>query len=209
MKQDLTPYGTDATYRTQPSLIGFLSLLVSLTLLIAAVGGYTYSRLRDEQRLETERTLTLIAEEKRHQLESWLARTRDDAQLYFSGQALLIQRLAAWEAGGRQDVALLEQARERIADIQEVRGWSGLAVLDTQGQPIITLGTTNIASHAEAVREVLAHPRLLPIDLDLNAQGQSEYGLLTPLTLPDGRLLGLAYLSWLADRRVSRVLAVG
>ena len=133
MQQDLTSYGTDASNQAQPSLIGFLSLLVILTLLIAALGGYAYSRLRDEQRQETERTLTLIAEEKRHQIENWLARTRDDAQLYFSGQALLIQRLAAWEAGGRQDVALLEQARERIADILEVRGWSGLAVLDTPG----------------------------------------------------------------------------
>ena len=183
-----------------PPLIPFLSLLVILTLLIVVVGGYAYSRLEDEQRNETVRTLTVSAEEKRQQIESWLAGTWDDARLFFSSQALLVQRLAAWEAGGRQDATLLEQARERIADIMEVRGWSGLAVLDTQGGPILILGQTNCVSHVQEIQEVLAHPRLLPVDLHLNAQGQSEYGLLTPLTLPDGQLLGLAYLSWLADQ---------
>ena len=87
-----------------PPQFVFIALLVILTLLIGAVGGYAYSHLSEDQRRETERTLTVIAEQKRQQLESWLAQTRDDARLYFSGQSFLVQRLAAWEAGGRQDV---------------------------------------------------------------------------------------------------------
>jgi len=176
----------------------FIALLVILTLLFSAVGGYVYNRLRYGQRQETERTLTVIAEQKRQQIESWLAQTRDDAQLFFSAQTFLGQRLAAWEAGGRQDVTLLDQARERIAAIQKVRGWSSLAVLDTQGEPIFTLGPANLAPHVQDIQEVLAHPRLL--SLDLHPYPQGEYSLLTPITLPDGRLLGLAYLSWLADQ---------
>ncbi len=73
---------------------------MSLTLLIAAVGGYAFSRLQDERRFETERTLTLIAEQKRQQVENWLAQARKDARRYFSGQALFARLLAAWETGG-------------------------------------------------------------------------------------------------------------
>ena len=198
----------DMPDRAHPPLIGLLSLLVILSLLIAAVGGYAYSRLCDAQRLETERMLTVIAEQKRQQIESWLARTREDARLYFSGLAPTVQRLAAWEAGGRQDTALLDQARERIADIQEVRGWSSLAVLDTQGEPIIILGPANFADLVHEIQGVLAHPRPLPLDLHPNAQGQVEYGLLTPITHPDGQLLGLAYLSWLADQSLFPLISV-
>jgi len=207
MPHDLKLDAAGAPQRAQPSFVGFLSLLVILTLLIGAVGGYVYNRLSEEQRHETERTLAVIAEQKRQQLESWLAQTRDDARLYFSGQALLVQRLAAWEAGGRQDLTLLELARARIADVMDVRGWSALAVLDIHGDPMITLGPTYFASHAEAVQDVLAHPRLLPIDLHPHPNGQSEYGLLAPITLPDGRLLGLAYLSWRADQSLLPLIA--
>ena len=200
MPHDLTGDAADASNRTQPPFKAFLSLLVLLTLLIGAVGGYAYTRLREDQRHEIERTLTIFAEEKRHQLEDWLARTRDDAQLYFSGQAPLAQRLAAWEAGGRRDAALLDQARERIADIKGIRGWSALAVLDTEGNPIFTLGPKNFAHHVQEIQEVLAHPRIQPVDLHRNPQGEVEYGLLAPIALADGRLLGVAYLSWLADQ---------
>jgi len=39
------------------------------------------------------------------------------------------------------------------------------------------------------------------------SQGQSEYGLITTLTLPDGRMLGLDYLSWLADLSLSPLIS--
>ena len=183
-------------HRGPAPLLGFLAILVSLTLLIAAVGGYAYGRLQDERRFETERTLTLIAEQKRQQVENWLAQARKDARLYFTGQALFARLLAAWETGGRQDEALLAQSRARFTEIMAVRGWSALAVFDTRGAPILVLGPTDTAAHAQAVEEVLAHPRLVPVDLHLDPEGRVEYGLLTPVTQPDGQLLGVAYLSW-------------
>jgi len=206
MPHDLSWDASGVPNQAPPHTV-LIALLVILTLLITAVGGYAYSRLADEQRRETEGTLTLIAEQKRQQLENWLAQTRDDARLFFTGKSFLLQRLAAWEGGGRQDVTLLDLARERISEFMEVRGWSSLAVLDTRGEPMILLGPTSIAAHAGAVQEVLAHPRLLPVDLHLNPQGQVEYGLLAPMTLPGGRLLGVAYLSWLADQSLFPLIA--
>ncbi len=188
-----------APHRGPAGRLGFLAILVSLTLLIAAVGAYAFSRLQDELRLETERTLTLISEQKRQQVEDWLAQARKDVHLFFSGRALFAQRLAAWEAGGRRDEALLDQSRARFSELMAVRGWSALAVFDTRGEPILTLGPTDTTAHAQAVRDVLAHPRLVPVDLHRNPDGRIEYGLLTPVTQPDGQLLGVAYLSWLAE----------
>ena len=206
MPHDLTWDAARVPSQAPPHIV-FIALLVILTLLITAVGKYAYNRLADAQHRETEGTLTLIAEQKRQQLENWLAQTRDDARLFFTGKSFLLQRLAAWEGGGRQDVTLLDLARERIAEFMEVRDWSSLAVLDTRGEPMILLGPTNFAAHAGAVQEVLAHPRLLPVDLHPNPQGQVEYGLLAPMTLPDGRLLGVAYLSWLADQSLFPLIA--
>jgi len=207
MPHDLELNANGAPQGAHSPLIAILSFLVILTLLIGAMGEYVYSRLREEQRHEIERTLVVIAEQKRQQIESWLAQTREDTRLYFTGLAPIVQRLAAWQAGGRQDEALLTQARERILEIKEVRGWSALAVLDSRGEPMITLGPTNYTYHAQEIQDVLAHPRLLAIDLHPHPNGQSEYGLLTPLTLPDGRLLGLAYLSWLADQTLFPLIA--
>ena len=45
MPHDLTGDAADASNRTQPPFKAFLSLLVLLTLLIGAVGGYAYSPL--------------------------------------------------------------------------------------------------------------------------------------------------------------------
>ena len=54
-----------------------------------------------------------------------MARRRDDAHVYFTGKGLLGERLAAWEAGGRQNASLLDQGRERITEwISPPRGGS-------------------------------------------------------------------------------------
>ena len=63
--------------------------LLALTLLIAAVSAFGYRSLSEEIRRETHRTLAVIAEQKRQQIEGWLGEARVDAEMYFSGHSQL------------------------------------------------------------------------------------------------------------------------
>ena len=54
--------------------------LLALTLLIAAVSAFGYRSLSEEIRRETHRTLAVIAEQKRQQIEGWLGEARVDAE---------------------------------------------------------------------------------------------------------------------------------
>src|SRR5690606_47452 len=63
--------------------------LIALTLLVGGVGAFGYRSLSEEIRRETQRTLAVIAEQKRQHIEGWLAEARVDAQMVFSGHSQL------------------------------------------------------------------------------------------------------------------------
>ena len=75
--------------------------LLALTLLIAAVSAFGYRSLSEEIRRETHRTLAVIAEQKRQQIEGWLGEARVDAEMYFSGHSQLEALFEHWIDGER------------------------------------------------------------------------------------------------------------
>ena len=63
----------------------FVLPLLAISLLLGAVGLVGYRYLSDEIRRETQRTLAVIAEQKRQQIEASLTEARIDADLAFYG----------------------------------------------------------------------------------------------------------------------------
>jgi PAS domain S-box-containing protein len=182
------------------TLLRFVLPLLVATLLIGVIGAFAYWQLSDNVRDETDRTLAVIAEQKRQQIESLLAEPRLEAELYLSGNALLPMLFDQWLAGGQQDGALLEQMRDRIADVVRVRGWGGIAILDAMARPLLVVGEADTRGLEALAREILSHPRIELVDLHRNAQGEPEYGVLAPIGFAGATPLGLAYLAWRADR---------
>lgn len=201
MKTTVAPF-----YRTAQSergarhpLLRFVLPLLVGTLLIGAIGAFAFWQLSDDIRDEMERTLAVIAEQKRQQIEALLAESRLEAELYLSGNALVPMLLDEWLEGGRQDGAILARMRERLANVARLRGWGGVAVLDTQARPVLVVGAADTREHAALVRDVLRHPRIESVDLHRNARGEPEYGVMAPIGLPGAATLGLAYIVWRAD----------
>ena len=69
---------------TRAQWLRFVLPLLAISLLIGVIGIVGYRYLSEEIRRETQRTLAVIAEQKRQQIEGALTETRIDAQLYFS-----------------------------------------------------------------------------------------------------------------------------
>ena len=76
-----TPARLLASPLARRALWRFAFPLLALTLLIAAVSAFGYRSLSEEIRRETHRTLAVIAEQKRQQLEAWLAEAQVDAEM--------------------------------------------------------------------------------------------------------------------------------
>ena len=190
---------TVASGTRRPWLV-FALTLFCLTILIGEIGVLAYQSLRDDIRAETYRTLTVIAEQKRQQIEGLLTQNRMDAELYFTGQAQLPVLLRQWLDGGRQDRGLLELMRAHLAEVARVRGWGGLAVFDTADHPLITIGDVDIAEHRPLLHETLRDHEVRAIDLHLDARGVAEYGLLVPIGSSGAPPLGVAFLTWRADQ---------
>ena len=180
--------------------VRFVLPLLALSLLIGAIGAVGYRYLSDEIRRETHRTLAVIAEQKRQHVEDWLAETRIDAELYFSGHSQLEALFGQWLGSGRQDGALLEQMQARMAEVARVRGWAGLAVLDAGGHPAFAVGEADMQGHAALIQDILRRPRIELVDLYRNARGETHYGVIAPIGPAGAAPLGVAYLTWKADQ---------
>ncbi|RJG02873.1 ATP-binding protein [Noviherbaspirillum sedimenti] len=174
--------------------------LLAISLLIGAVGAIGYRYLSEEVRRETHRTLAVIAEQKRQQIEGWFAEIRIDAELYFTGQSELEMLFGKWLAGGRQDAAIYEQMRARMEGVARARGWGGLAMLDTVGRPAVVIGEADIRAHDALIQDVLRRPRIELVDLHRNALGEVYFGILAPIGVSQTGALGVAYLTWRADQ---------
>ncbi len=174
--------------------------LIVATLLIGAIGAFAFRLLSDDIRDETHRTLAVIAEQKRQQLEAFLAESRLEAELHFSGNALLPMLLDQWLDGGRRDEALLARMQDRLDEVMRVHGWAGVAVLDAEARPLAVVGEVDAREQEALAREILSRPRIESVDLHRNARGEAEYGVLAPIGLPGAAPLGVAYLVWRTDR---------
>jgi PAS domain S-box-containing protein len=170
-----------------------------LTLLIGAIGGFAFLRYYDQIERDTHRTLAVIAEQKRQQIQHLLAQQRLDAELEFGPDAPATQMFGQWLAGEGDGALVLDRLRARLSELERARGWGGLVLFDAGGRPVLTLGEADALGLEEQIQEVLRQPRTLLVDLHLQEAGVPSYGVLTPIgagTAP----LGLAYLSWRADR---------
>ena len=170
--------------------------LIALTVLVAGVGAFGYRSLSEEIRRETQRTLAVIAEQKRQHIEGWLAEARVDAQMVFSGHSQLEALFAGWVDGGRRDEVAYARMQALVEELVRLRGWQGLALIDAEGAPALVVGSPDLSTHAERIADVLRRPRVEFVDLHEDAQGRTHYGVLAPVGVP---ARGAAYLSWEAE----------
>jgi len=177
----------------------FVLPLVLISLLMGLIGAVGYRYLSGEIRRETQRTLVVIAEQKRQQIENHLAETRIDAESYFSADSRLAVLFSEWLAGGRHDDAIVARMYDHLGDVARRRGWDGLAVFDAGGQPVFSLGEVGPGGHASLIGDVLARPRIELVDLHRSAGSGGHYGIVAPIGPKDGPL-GVVYLAWRADR---------
>ncbi|HHW65503.1 MAG TPA: response regulator [Rhodocyclaceae bacterium] len=184
-----------AASTTRRALWRFAFPLLALTLLIAAVSVFGYRSLSDEIRRETQRTLAVIAEQKRQQIEGWLAEARIDAEMYFAGHSQLEAMFERWMDGGRRDEVTLARMRALIEELARLRGWEGVALVEAGGTPALSLGAPDLSAHAALIADVLRRPRVELVDLHVDAQGRVSFGVLAPVGVP---ARGVAYLTWSA-----------
>ncbi len=173
--------------------------LIALTLLIGAVGAFGYRSLSEEIRRETQRTLAVIAEQKRQQIEGWLDEARVDAEMYFSGHSQLEAVFEQWLDGGRQDAAAFARMRALVEELARLRGWQSVALVDAEGAPALAIGSADLSAHAGLIADVLRRPRVELVDLHRDAQGGVHFGVLAPVGAP---ARGVAYLTWRAEAQL-------
>ncbi len=188
-----------AAGRARRQWLRFVLPLLALSVLIGAIGAVGYRYLGDEIRRETHRTLAVIAEQKRQHIEDWLHKAQIDAELYFSGHSQLETLFGRWLDGGRRDGEALARMQELMREAIGARGWAGVALIDADGEQAFAVGDADARTHAEAIREVLRAPRVVLVDLYLNAQGEARYGVLAPVGRSGTAPRGVAYLTWRAD----------
>lgn len=181
------------------SLVPVILFQLVLTLLIGAIGGFAFLRYYDQIERDTHRTLAVIAEQKRQQIQHLLEQQRLDAELEFGPDAPATQMFGQWLTGEGDGALVLDRLRARLSEVERARGWGGLVLFDAGGRPVLTLGEADALGLEEQIQEVLRQPRTLLVDLHLQEAGVASYGVLTPIG--GGKApLGLAYLSWRADR---------
>ncbi len=177
--------------------------LLALSLLIGAIGTIGYRYLSAEIRRENDRTLAVIVEQKRQQIEAWLTEARIDTDLAFYGHSQLEILFSQWQSSGRKNGASLKQMQELMVQMAKARGWAGLAVVDVEGHPAFAIGEADVRAYTDLIRDILRRPRVELIDLHSNAKGDIQYGILAPIGSPDMAPLGVAYVTWHANQALN------
>jgi len=194
------PLSVKTAVSTRTNWVRFVLPLIAISLLIGAIGIVGYQYLSEEVRRETHRTLAVIAEQKRQQIEDSIAKTRIDAELYFSRHSPLESLFAQWLAGDRRDAAILLRMQDRMAEVARVRGWAGLTVFDARALPVFAVGEAGAGVPAALIEDILRQPRIELVDLYRDADGRAHFGMLAPIGAVGSAPLGVAYLSWRADQ---------
>jgi PAS domain S-box-containing protein len=194
--------------QTRYQWLRFALPLLLTSVLIAGVGAIGYEYLSDEIRRETQRTLTVIAEQKRQQIEEQLAENRVDAHLYFGSRSELKIQFGRWLADGHREETALQWMRPRLQEIAQARGWSGVAMLSAQGDAAIVVGDASYGEHAALIKDILRRPRVEFIDLHRPAgSDQAYFGLLAPIGEKGETPLGVVYLTWKAEQALYPLVA--
>ncbi|MBS0345277.1 MAG: PAS domain S-box protein [Proteobacteria bacterium] len=105
-----------------------------------------------------------------------------------------------WLNGGRKDAEVLDQIRSRMQEVARVRGWGGLAVVDADARPVVVVGKADVRDHSALIQDILREPRIEFVDLYRNAEGEVLYGVLAPIGASGDKPLGVAYLTWKAEK---------
>lgn len=200
------PPAPPAPGRTRPSgSAPLLLLLLFATLLIAIVGGWTFKTLRDDIRASAQRTLTIIAEQKKQEIDHWLSQARTDAGLFFSEASSVTADFRQWRESGERDRALLAQLTGRLQFLAQIREWDGVALFDPAGRPVFSQGVAvGTEPGVERIRQALAGQEPLLIDLHFDRRGHVVFGMLAPIRSSGPESLGVACLLWRAFIRWSR-----
>jgi len=178
----------------------WLRIPLILTLVIGSLGFYVYRQISTNIRMEAERTLTAIGEEKKQRVESWITNARMDVDLYFSGYAQLPVLMEQWQAGDRKNANLLNPIQAWINQLAKLRDWTNVMLFDDEARPVLNRGDASIELYRDRVADILRHPHTEIIDLHVNASGKIEYSLLTPVQVANGTLLGVACVSWQTEQ---------
>jgi PAS domain S-box-containing protein len=192
--------------QTQPKTryvwLRFVLPLLLILVLIAGLGAMAYQYLSGEIRRETQRTLTVISEQKRQHIEEQMVGTRVDAHLYFGSQSELKLQFGRWLLGGhRENDEALQWMRPRLQEISQARGWSGVAMLSANGDAAIVVGDASYGEHAALIQDILRRPRIEFVDLHRPAGSDQVYfGLLAPIGEKGSAPMGVVYLTWKAEQ---------
>jgi PAS domain S-box-containing protein len=184
---------------SRPALL-FILFLLTVTLLLGAIGGFAYRRLHDGVQQDAQRTLAMIAEQKRQQIEDLMSDARADVRLFTTHNTQLATQLGRWSDGGRRDPAPLEMIRARMGEVAQQRGWDGVAIFDADLRPVITIGEIDAESHLDLARVTLVRSGVQFIDLHRHGDGGVHYGVMAPIAFRDGAAMGVLYLTWAAER---------
>ena len=196
------PPPAEATAIDRPWL-RFVLPLLALSMLIAGLGSVGYRYLSEEIRRETHRTLAVIVEQKRQQIEGWLSDARVDTDLSFYGHSQLEILFSQWTHGGRKDAPGLKRIQTLMTQMAEARGWAGVAIVDADATPAFVVGAADVRAHTALIQDILRRPRVELVDLHRNADGKVHYGVLAPIGSPDMEPLGVAYVTWSADQALN------
>lgn len=183
-----------------PEGIRFILVPMLTTLLIGVICAYVFLSFRAQIQREVELTLTVIAEQKREQIEHWLARNRIDAESYFAGTAQIPALLKQYLEGGRQDADALARMRDRMTEVADAIGVSGMAVLGLDGRPLMMIGKVEIQQHAALIQEILQQPQVKLLDFARNADGLPQLGQLAPISSRGAAPIGIIDLAWNAEQ---------
>ncbi|MFB1489273.1 MULTISPECIES: diguanylate cyclase [unclassified Thiocapsa] len=185
----------------------FVLLLLLTTVLIVTLSVATFLSFRTQIQRDVNDNLTLIAEQKRQQVEHWLARHRIDAESYFSGHAQIPMLLSQYLEGGREDGTLLSRMRARMGEVSRTLGLSGMAMLDTEGRLLMSIGDVDTRDQADLLQEAARQPRTQFVDLYRTAAGEVELGEMAPISARGEPPLGLIYLTWRAEQALFPLVA--
>ncbi|MFA7605977.1 MAG: ATP-binding protein [Rhodocyclaceae bacterium] len=174
-----------------------LPLLV-LSILTALVGSLAQRKLSEEIRRETHRTLAVIAEQKREQIEAWLHETQADAELFFGPHSEIHWLLNEWLDDPARNPALLARIEARLTHTASGRGWTGVAVVDRAGNTVVSVGDARADVHVAQMAQIQHEPRIELVDLYLAPDGEARYGVLAPIGGAQDTPLGTVYLTWKA-----------
>ncbi|KAA6185671.1 diguanylate cyclase [Thiohalocapsa marina] len=182
-------------------------LLLVATVVVAAIGSFAYRVLRDDIREETQRTLAVIAEQKRQRIESWVAAARTDAASFYSAHAPHAQAFARWLDGGRQPDALIDGIRARMAELVRMRQWGGMALFDRDNQVVLAVGDADAEGDPWKLQGVLQHPAVIDSALYRDRHGAVQFGVLAPFGLSGEPPRGVLSLTWPAASTLDPLVA--